>query len=413
MQSIIRKTLRCGMPLIVEPMRGVQSAGVSWLLPAGHVHEPEKFEGLGVLWSELLLRGAGELDSRDQADAFDRLGASRSASSGTYHLHLSLTALGARVEQALELMVDMVRRPRIDKAGLEASRDLALQALESLADEPQERAFIAARSRHRPPPLNRSGLGREDSLAAIQQDDLTNYWQRLALPVGSFIGVAGAVDAEAIENRLNALLGDWSGITTTPDFDLVGPRGYGHEADETNQVQVVVVHDAPSEGDEDAWLERVVVNVLSGGMSGRLFTEVREKRGLCYSVSAGYKTSRESGAVTAYVGTAPDRAQQSLDVLMAELERIHQGIDESEFARAMTGMKSRLVFSGESTSARAAALTSDMAKIGRPRSLSELAERIDRISLSEVNDYLKRRRLGRLTIQTLGPAALIPPIGTA
>ncbi|MBX3364855.1 MAG: insulinase family protein [Phycisphaeraceae bacterium] len=410
MKRIIQKNLSCGMPLIIEPNLGVRSVGVSLLLPAGHVREPDALEGLGALWSELLLRGAGTLDSRAQADAFDRLGASRAASAGTYHMHLSMTILGENLHDALGLLADMVLAPRMDDPSIEAARDLALQALASLDDDPQQKAFLGARARHRPSPLNRSGLGTEQTLKAMTSKDLHEQWRRFAVPGGAVIALAGAVDPDAVETRLNALFDNWSGTVDDLPLELIGPRGYAHETDDTNQVQVVVVHDAPAEADDNAWLERVVISILSGGMSSRLFTEVREKRGLCYSVNASYKTSRESGAVTAYVGTTPERAQQSLDVLMAELHRISQGVDAGEFARAVTGLKSQLVFSGESTSARAAALASDMARIGRPRALDELADRIDRITLDEVNHYLARRRIGRVTIQTLGPAPLVPPL---
>jgi predicted Zn-dependent peptidase len=139
---------------------------------------------------------------------------------------------------------------------------------------------------------------------------------------------------------------------------------------------------------------------------------VREKRGLCYSVSASYAPGKELGSVLAYVGTTPERAQTSLDVLIAELERIMTAagaVTEEEFGRAMIGMKSRLVFAGESTSARAASLAHDMHRLGRPRSLDDIARELDGLTLGRVNEYLSRRKLGRLTIQTLGPAALTPP----
>lgn len=227
--------------------------------------------------------------------------------------------------------------------------------------------------------------------------------------------MAGALDADEIESTLNRLLAGWSGSTTLPPKGPMPPRGYEHEEDDTNQVQIIVCHDAPTELAEDSMLEKVVVSVLSGGMSGRLFSEVREKRGLCYSVSAGYRGDRDYGSVTAYVGTTPERAQESLQVLLGELNRINSPgaadrVTDAEFQRAVAGMKSRLVFSGESTAARASALAADMHVYGRPRSLAEIAQKIDAVTLDQVNAYLARRKLGVLTIQTLGPRALtVPP----
>src|ERR1043165_6716293 len=119
-------------------------------------------------------------------------------------------------------------------------------------------------------------------------------------------------------------------------------------------------------------------------MSGRLFTEVREKRGLCYSVSASYRGDRDYGVVMGYVGTTPERAQESLNVLFAELERIQTPagkVEKDEFDRAKIGMKSRLVFSGESTGARAGALAGDWHRLGRARTLEEMAAEIDKVTL--------------------------------
>jgi len=115
------------------------------------------------------------------------------------------------------------------------------------------------------------------------------------------------------------------------------------------------------------------------------------------------------GAVEAYVGTAPDRAQQSLDVLMQELRRINTpegAITAEELDRALIGMKSRLIFSGESSSARAGSLAVDQHRLGRPRGLDEIAKEIDTVTLDRVNGYLAKRKLGMVTVQTLGPAAL-------
>jgi len=182
-----------------------------------------------------------------------------------------------------------------------------------------------------------------------------------------------------------------------------GTRGTGHLPDESNQVQIVVVHDAPREGTRESVLERVVLAVLSGGMSSRLFTEVREKRGLCYAVHASYRAEHDFGSVTGYVGTTPERAAESLEVLVAELERIREGIQAEEFERAMIGLSSRIVFSGESSSARAGALANDFVQRGAARTLDAVREEIASVTLGEVNAYLQGRSLGEYSVQTLGP----------
>ena len=417
MPSITSRTLSCGMPLLMESMTGVRSVGLTWLTPAGSATDPENRQGLSTLWSELLMRGAGDLDSHALADALDVLGASRSCDTATMHMRLSATLLGERLNAALPVLASMVLRPRMEEEAVEPSRDLALQALEGLKDDPQERAVLALRERHNPSPLNRSGMGTEEGLKAITREDLVEGWKRQARPKESILAIAGDLDAaggqDAIAGLLDKLLGDWQGSAPaiTPR-DSAQKGTYHHIPDKTAQVQIVLMHDAPREADAESKLERVAASVLSGGMAARLFTEVREKRGLCYSVSASYAADKMYGRCLAYVGTTPERAQESLDVLVAELRRVNtpEGrITEEEFQRAMVGIRSNLIFSGEATGARAGALAGDQYRIGRPRSLDEVAAQYAAITLEQVNDYLSRRTLGAMTIVTLGPGELVAP----
>ena len=322
--------------------------------------------------------------------------------------------LGDQIEQVVPLLTDMLLRPRFDEDAIEPSRQLCLQSLESLNDDPQERAVLSARARHFPAPFNRSGYGDPAGLNALTRDELIDGWASSARPKGAVISLAGAVDAVRAEDLFAEATSKWGGECTEPVAQGEAERGYGHAEDDSNQVQIVLVHDAPPERDQHSICERLLVGVLSGGMSGRLFTEVREKRGLCYAVSASYRAERDFGSVSSYVGTTPERAQEALDVLHAELVRIGSpegAITPDEFERAVTGLKSRVVFSGESTGARAGTLGSDVLRLGRPRSLEELTNAIDEVTLDRLNAYAASRDLGRLTIQTLGPEPLTPPAG--
>lgn len=408
--------LDCGMPLVVEVIPGVRSAALHWLIPAGSGTDAPAREGLAPMLAELLLRGAGDLDSRAQADAFDHLGVARDVDVGTTYLRLSASMIGAKAPAALPLIVDMVRRPRLEESAIEPSRELCLQSLSALADHPEERAGLLLRERQLPAPLNRSGLGTREGLSAITRADVVSHWGERARPVGSILAVAGAVDPAALARQLNELLKGWSGAAAPlrPSTHLPARGTHHHEMDPSNQVHIFVGHDAPAERDPDAALERVLAGVLSGGPSARLFTECRERRSLCYSVSASYAADKEFGRVVAYIGTTPDKAQQALDVLRSELQRVTPGcggeITEGEHQRAVVGVKSSLIFSGESTSARAAALASDMHRLGRPRPLTEIAASIDAVTLERLREYAQRRKIGAMTSVSLGPVALAPGV---
>ena len=409
MAEIKTARLSCGLELLVEPMSGVRSAAMTWLLPAGANREPTDLEGLGAMWADLVFRGAGGRDARQHADALDRLGVSRNAGGSTHAFRLTGTMLGDRVIAALPLYADMVLAPRFEERDVAPVRDLCLAELLALADDPHERVMLLAREWHMPPPLNRSGLGTPETLSAIDAPAARSQWRDLARPVGSGIAIAGAVELGPIRDELERLLGGWEGAP--PDWATEGApqRGVIHLDDDTHQVHLAVVHDAPPESSPDAVLERLLTSVLSGGMSGRLFTEVREKRGLVYSVNARYAPSRDDGRTACYAGTTPERARETLDVLLHELRRLTAqgeagGVSESEFGRALTGLKSGLVMSGESTAARASALAGDWFTLGRPRTLGERLAEIDAVSLDALNAYAARRALGEITVASIGPA---------
>jgi predicted Zn-dependent peptidase len=154
---------------------------------------------------------------------------------------------------------------------------------------------------------------------------------------------------------------------------------------------------------------RLAIEVLSGGMSGRLFTEVREKRGLVYNVSAGYMSLKGQGSILGYAGTSNERAQATLDTVIHELYRLHEGVSKEELDRAKTGLKASTIMQGESTSARAGAIAHDYFMRGRIRTLDEIKAALDSVTLDQVNAWLKKNPPGPFTIVTVGPKELKIP----
>jgi predicted Zn-dependent peptidase len=203
-------------------------------------------------------------------------------------------------------------------------------------------------------------------------------------------------------------LGDWAGDAAAPAIIAAPPREYHHEVSDTNQVHIGVAYDAPPPRDlKNAMLQRLAAAVLSGGMSGRLFHEVREVRGLCYSVYAAYMQMAHAGTVYAYAGTTTQRATQTLEVLTGELKRLGDGVTRDEFDRAVVGLKSRLVMQGESTAARAGAIANDQHLLGGPRTLDDIAKQIDAVTLEDLVAFVADHRPREFTILTIGPDPLV------
>lgn len=409
MNSIQTRQLDCGLTLLIEPRKNVESCSLQWVLPAGSASDPIESVGVSAMLSEMLFRGAGDLDSRALSEEMDRCGMRRDTDVGIHHLRLSATMLSQELYKGLSYMIQMVRDPLLPGDAVEPIRNLCLQSLDSLQDEPQQEVMLRVREQHRPSPFNRSGYGERDGLEAIDLECIRSAWSDRMSPHGSILAVAGAVDASSLVDHLETSLGDWSGspdevLTSTP-----AAGGVDHIERDSAQVHIGMAWNAPPESHADAMLEHVASRVFSGSSSGRLFTEVRQKRSLCYSVNAIYRSGRDNGVIGLYAGTTTERAQETLDTCASEFERMSLGVTEEEFTRAITGLESGLVLSGESNNARASSLVSDQFRLGRARSLDEILGQVSAVSLADVNDYLSRRATGEPTIVTLGSVTLVPP----
>ncbi len=406
MTQIHTHMLDNGLQIVGEVRPSAQSVAMSLLAPAGVAREPEDQQGACAMLAEMIFRGAGERDARAHSDALDQLGVQRGSRTDLMHLRVGATMLGVRLADALPLLTDMVRHPWLPESALEPSRDLALQAIEALEDEPQQKVLDALGRVHHPPPFGRSPFGRREDIEKLDLDAIRHFADHTFVPGGTIIGFAGNFDFDRVVAMVEQQLGNWSGRTDEPEQSGRASRGHHHHEAQSSQVHIGVAYDAVPEAHEKSMLQRATAAVLSGGMSSRLFTEVREKRGLCYAVGTRYAADRHRGAMVAYAGTTTARAQQTLDVLTAELRRISEGVAEDEFSRAIIGMKSHLVMQGESTSARAAAIASDQYIHGRPRSLEELTAEVDAITHDKLNHFVHEHRPGPMTVVTIGPQPL-------
>ena len=406
MSVIHQTTLPNGLRLVAEPIPGTASLAMTLLTPAGLASQPADQMGVAPVLAEMLCRGAGDRDARQHSDALDTLGVQRSTDAQTRFFRVGATMIASKMREALPLLFDMVRRPTLAEEALGPSVDLAIQSIDGLADEPQRRAMLELRGRHYPAPINRSPLGEREHLQALTADNVRGYWADRFKADGSILAFAGSFDWDELVNTVSELLGDWGGSAAPAEGTGDGAGGYHHLAGDSTQVHIGVGYPAVPETDPRWVLQRTATAVLSGGMSGRLFTEVREKRGLVYSVYASYAGQKDRGDVLAYAGTTVPRAQETLDVLTHELRRLSDGVDESEFGRAIVGMKSSLVMQGESTSARAAAIASDVYVFGKPHRLIDTAAEIDAVTLDQLNAFIAEHPPGAMTIVTLGPDPL-------
>ncbi|HEY7086614.1 MAG TPA: pitrilysin family protein [Tepidisphaeraceae bacterium] len=390
-------------------MPGMQSAAMTLLLPAGASSDPADRSGAATVLAELALRGAGSRDSRQLTEYLDSLGLQRSSGVGVHHTRFACSAVASKVLESLETYADIVRRPHLPEAGFVAARDLALQALAGIDDEPRQKVFIKLREWHWPSPYGRNSMGVKDHLEKLtaefcRSDFAVRYHAR-----DSIIALAGNIDFEQVKAEVQKHFGDWNGKVSEPVRVMPPPGNYHFVPDKTEQTHIGIAYPSIDETHRDYYAARMAVECLSGGMSGRLFTEVREKRGLCYSVGASYSSLKGIGSIMGYAGTSNDRAQATLDCFVSELHRLSEGVTKEELDRAKIGLKASIIMSGESTAARAGAIAHDYFIRGRIRTLDEISSAIDATTVETVNEYLKRNKPGPFTIVIVGPKELNVP----
>ena len=243
-------------------------------------------------------------------------------------------------------------------------------------------------------------------MEGIALDEIGSHFQRYYQPNGSILGVAGRVAWEPLKDLVGQLLGDWRPGVVEPTVEQPAPGGYQHVPYASNQTQIGIAYPSVPYRDPDYFQAWGAVGVLSGGMSARLFTEVRERRGLCYSVYATYHTLRDRGAVLCYAGTGADRAQETLDVTLGELRRLAAGIEEHELDRLKARIKSALIMQQESSSARSSSIARDWYHLGRVRTMDEIGRLIDDLTSHSISAYLAEHPPRDFTVVTLGEEGL-------
>jgi len=400
-----------GLVLVAEPMNSLQSAAFTFLVPAGSVYDPPDRSGLGGFTCEMALRGAGPRDSRRFVLDLDNLGVERSEAVTNAHTGFSGATLAENLSDALAIFADLLRRPHLPADQIEAARAVMFQELRAVEDEPAQKLSIELRRRHYPDPWGRPAQGDQQGLEAIGLDDVRPYFQRRYHPDGTILGVAGRFDWGQLQDTIERLFGDWEPGKQEQIAERPAAGRYEHLPYDSNQTHVGISWPSIPYRDPAYFQAWGASGVLGNGSSSRLFTEVRERRGLCYSVHATYHTLRDRGGVFCYAGTSADRAQETLNVMLGELHRLAEGIEAAELDRLKARIKSALIMQQESSSARSSSIARDWYHLGRVRTLDELGRVIDELSSESINAYLADHPPGDFTIVTLGPRELEVPVG--
>jgi predicted Zn-dependent peptidase len=395
--------LKNGMVLLGEPMEAVGSVAFGFMLPAGAAMLPEGCCGAANIVADWVFRGAGDKNSRQLSDSLDGLGLHRISSVGSSHITIGAALEADNLAEALNLYADIIRRPSLDEDQFELARQLTVDGILALDDDPRQKVMLKLREQFYPGSLGRSVVGKIDELKVLTADKTGQIIKDNFNLSQTIFAVAGKYDFDAVTAQMEGLFE--SDLQKPLEALAVsgGPGRYTHIHNDSAQVHIGLMTETVRPTDESYYDVRVAVSVLSGGMSARLFTEVREKRGLCYAVGAQYHGLKEAAGIACYAGTTPDKAQETLDVVIQQFDKLGDGISEEEIQRAKVRLESSLILSSESSSSRASAIASDHYLLGRVRSLDEIKNKIEATSVDSVLRFLQNNRFKNFTVVTVGP----------
>jgi predicted Zn-dependent peptidase len=385
-------TLGSGLRIVTEQVPSVRSAALGFWIASGSAAEHEDEAGISHLLEHMLFRGTEHFGSEEIDQIFDAMGAEINAGTDKEATSLYTRVLDRHLERAFEVMSEMIWQPRFGE--LDAERQVVLEEIAMYEDDPQDLVFDllggAVFGSH---PLGRPVIGRAEVVAATTREQLAGFHDRRYRPDTIVIAAAGSVDHDELVALVRAATphaeegasGQPQGqsLPDVPDFC----RRLEFLQKDTEQYHVCVGGHGLAREDERRFALRVLEGILGGTSSSRLFQEVRERRGLAYSVFSFSNLYAHAGEVGVYVGTRPDNLPEAMAVVASELERlVEDPATEEELVRSRENLKGRVVLGMESTGARMSRLGSSLLH-GMPiLDIDEMIARIDAVGLEDLRE---------------------------
>jgi predicted Zn-dependent peptidase len=382
-----RTTLDNGATVVTEHMSEVRSVSAGFWFDVGSRDEPDALAGTAHFLEHLLFKGTPTRSAKDIADAFDAVGGDVNAFTGKEYTCYYSRVLDNDLPMALDVLSDMITRSLIDPDELESERKVILEEIAMHEDAPDELVHdLFYRSMWDGHPLGRPVLGFNESIGRVTRDEVAAYWQERYGPTNLVLAAAGNVEHDFLVEEVQRIFATAGGRRTLRSGSAPSPTGGVNVYKRpTEQAHIVIGTEGLNRGHEDRHALAVLDTVLGGGMSSRLFQEVREKRGLAYSVYSYRSLFADTGAFAVYAGTTPQNAETVMEIVRTEIDSIlADGITDAELERAKGHVKGALVLSSEDPGSRMNRLGRQQLTTGEILSIDELIARFDRLDMDDI-----------------------------
>lgn len=392
---IQRTVLPSGVRVLTESVSGAPSTAVSFTVPIGSRDEDGVFAGSTHFLEHLLFKGTKTRSARDISIAFDSVGGSANAATAKEYTSYYARVQNKSVPLAVTVLADMFTSALLDRQDFETERTVILEELAMNEDDPEDVAHEALAETLLPNhPLGRPIGGTPATIVAATREYVFEHYQAHYRPEKLVITAAGGINHEEFVALVEQALGDWATQANSPAQRRVGqrpelaaPARFRHITKDTAQANVLLGLESLPSGHPSRYALGILSTAFGGGMSSRLYEEIREKRGLAYSVYCYQQPYAETGYFGLYAGTAPEKAAQAVELMQIEFERLtRHGLSEEEIELAKGNISGSLALRYEGVQSRMNRLTSAELGFGEWVDLESTTERFAAVTATEISD---------------------------
>ncbi|CAN7599810.1 pitrilysin family protein [Rhizobium sp. LjRoot30] len=406
--------LPSGLTVVTENMPHLESAALGVWIKSGSRNETESEHGIAHLLEHMAFKGTARRTARQIAEEIENVGGEVNAATSTETTSYYARVLKDDTSLAVDILADILTESAFDEEELDREKNVILQEIGAADDTPDDVVFDKfSGMAYKNQTIGRPILGTPETVMGFSPDDIRAYLGRNYTTDRMFVVAAGAVDHDAFVRQVEQR---FSGLPTAPSAPPVfEPAIYtGGEVREDRDLmdaQVLLGFEGKAYHARDFYCSQILANILGGGMSSRLFQEVRENRGLCYSVYAFHWGFSDTGIFGVHAATGGENLPELVPVIIDELRKSSERIDQQEIERARAQIRAQLLMGQESPAARAGQMARQMMLYGRLITNQELMERLAGITTERLTDLAGRLFFDKApTLSAIGPLEQLAPM---
>jgi predicted Zn-dependent peptidase len=384
---IVRDTLDNGIRLVTESIGHVRSVSLGVWLTSGSRHESDEDSGIAHFVEHMLFKGTATRSAEDIAQAVDSIGGQLDAFTAKEYASYYVKVLDQHLPIAVDILSDIVLRPAFNQIDIDREKKVILEEIKMVEDTPDDLVHeLFTQAFWEGHPLGRPILGTKESVEGLTQERLREHFTGAYAAENVIISAAGNIEHAAVRDALEKAFGGMpsSGVRPVMAPPHVVPKVV-IRSKELEQSHLCLGASSYPQNHDARYTSYVLNTILGGSMSSRLFQNIREKRGLCYSVFSGINAYRDAGSLTVYAGCANEAVGEVIDLAVVEMKLIKQTpVSDSELRRAKDHLKGSVMLSLENTASRMSHLARQEIYFDKQFSLDETLEGIERVTPQDI-----------------------------